>query len=70
MFDNEIEELIWTDSPNGVKVEGRVRAKGNAPTGGGFLDMLASLGKPASQVADEKRESYEAEKELEESLCE
>lgn len=67
LFDGEVAELSWADSDNGVKVEGRMKPRSNG-SGGGFMDMLAGLSKakPASQIAEEKREAYEAE----EALCE
>lgn len=67
LWDGPVGSLEWSDSENGVKVEGRVRAKpasggGGSGLGGGLLDMLSKASKAkTSQVADEKREAYEAE---------
>ena len=67
LWDGPVGSLEWSDSENGVKVEGRVKAKpasggGGAGLGGGLLDMLSKASKAkTSQVADEKREAYEAE---------
>lgn len=65
LFDGEIAELIWSDTANGIKVEGRLRTKpaNNNGGGGGLMDMLASLSKQkTAEVAAEKRADYEAEK--------
>ena len=68
LWDAPVGSLEWSDSENGVKVEGRVRPKpasgggGGGGLGGGILDMLSKASKAkTSQVADEKREAYEAE---------
>lgn len=65
MFDSEIQEFIWTDSPNGVKVEGRVNAgkPGGGGGGGGLLDMITGLSKKAT---NDKRESLTSEDAVEE----
>lgn len=68
LWDAPVGSLEWSDSEGGVRVEGRVRATkptsggGGGGLGGGLLDMLSKASKAkASQVADEKREAYEAE---------
>lgn len=43
LFDADIEELVFTDNDQGVKVEGRLK---RGPSGGGLLDLLATAGKP------------------------
>lgn len=65
LWDGPVGSLEWSDSEGGVKVEGRLRPKpvsGGGGLGGGILDMLSKASKAkTSQVADEKRETYEAE---------
>jgi hypothetical protein len=64
LWDAPVGSLEWHDSENGVKVDGRVSAKPTsspAARGGGILDMLAKASKAkTSQVAEAKREAYEA----------
>lgn len=64
LWDAPVGSLEWHDSENGVKVDGRVSAKPtSSPTarGGGILDMLAKASKAkTSQLAEAKREAYEA----------
>lgn len=50
LFDSEIAELVWSDSPNGVKVEGRVRAGKSGSGGGGLLDMLTGMSKAKTEA--------------------
>lgn len=66
LWDGPVSSLDWSDSPGGVRVEGRVKARPVSSSGtglsGGILDMLSKASKAkASQVTDEKRETYEAE---------
>ena len=65
LWDAPVGSLEWHDSENGVKVEGRVNARPTntaAARGGGILEMLAKASKAkTSQVANEKREEYDAE---------
>ena len=63
LWDAPVGSLEWHDSDNGVKVEGRIKAKPSGNGGaGGILDMLTKASKSrTAQVVDEKRESYEAE---------
>lgn len=57
LFDSEIEELVFTDSGNGCKVEGRITAvKGGQ--GAGLLDLISKASKASTQkTMIEKRES-------------
>ena len=57
LFDSDIQELVWSDTPNGVKVEGRVKAAPKGGAGGGLLDMLTSMSKAKT---DAKREELSA----------
>ena len=52
LFDGEIAELVFTDSANGCKVEGRTTKSGGGQ-GAGLLDLLSK----ASKKTIEKRES-------------
>lgn len=67
LWDAPVSSLEWHDSESGIKIDGRVRAKpasssGGGGLGGGILDMLSKASKAkTAQVADGKRESYEAE---------
>ena len=61
LFDSEIQELVWSDTANGVKVEGRTRP-GKPANAGGFLEMLSGLSKAKTeQMVAEKREELEPE---------
>lgn len=62
LFDSEIQELVWSDTANGVKVEGRTRTGKPAGNAGGFLEMLSGLSKAKTeQMVAEKREELEPE---------
>lgn len=69
LWDAPVGSLEWSDSENGVKVEGRAKAKpasggGGSGLGGGLFDMLSKASKAkTSQVADEKREAETVEPE-------
>lgn len=57
LFDGEIEELAFTDSANGCKVEGRLTRK-TAGQGAGLLDLLSKASKASTQkMIDDKRET-------------
>ena len=64
LWDAPVGSLEWHDSENGVKVDGRIAAKpASSPTarGVGIFDMLAKASKAkTSQLAEAKREAYEA----------
>lgn len=49
LFEGEVSEMTWTDSPNGVKVEGRTK-----PSGGGLLDLLAGASKQKTEQQVER----------------
>lgn len=57
LFDGDIEELVFTDTAAGCRVEGRLTAtKGGQ--GAGLLDLLSKASKASTQKKlDEKRES-------------
>lgn len=57
LFDADIEELIFTDTVNGCKVEGRITAAGGGQ-GAGLLDLLSKASKASTQkTIDRKREA-------------
>ena len=45
LFDGEVSEMTWTDTPSGVRVEGKTRSQ----TGGGFADLLTGLSKAKTE---------------------
>ena len=63
LFDSDIQELVWSDTPNGVKVEGRVKASAKpGGAGGGLLDMLTNMSKASTaNKANQLREAAETE---------
>ena len=54
LFDADIEELLFTDSANGCKVEGRVTAAKGSGQGAGLLDLLSKASKASTQKTIEK----------------
>ena len=57
LFDADIEELLFTDTANGCKVEGRLTAAGGGQ-GAGLLDLLSKASKASTQkTIDRKREA-------------
>lgn len=55
LFDGDVDSISWSDE-NGIRVESRLRKVANGNGMGGFLESL--MGKPAAQVAEEKRAEY------------
>lgn len=53
LFDADIEELVFTDSANGCKVEGRITKTGGGQ-GAGLLDLLSKASKASTQKTIEK----------------
>ncbi len=76
LWDGPVGSLEWSDSENGVKVEGRLKAKpvnGGAGRGGGILDMLSKASKANGAGGVAKRntgivETVEPESTEEESV--
>lgn len=57
LFDDDVDEVSWSDSDNGVTVTGKIRRAG-APGGGagGFLEMLTGASRQRTQnLVAEKR---------------
>lgn len=54
LFDADIEELAFTDSANGCKVEGRLTATKSGGQGGSLLDLLSKASKASTQKTIEK----------------
>ena len=52
LFDGDIEELVFTDSANGCKVEGRITKSGGQ--GSGLLDLLSKASKASTNKTIEK----------------
>ena len=62
LFDSEINELVWSDSDSGIKIEGRRKQRSSGGGAGGLLDMLASVSKSrTSEMVAEKRQQLQAE---------
>lgn len=58
LFDGDIEELVFTDTANGCKVEGRLTAAKGGGQGAGLLDLLSKASKASTQkTIDQKRET-------------
>lgn len=58
LFDADIEELAFTDSANGCRVEGRLTKSSGGGQGAGLLDILAKASKASAQkTINQKRES-------------
>ena len=53
LFDGEIAELVFTDSVNGCKVEGRI-TKTSVGQGAGLLDLLSKASKASTNKTIEK----------------
>ena len=61
LFDGEVNELVWADSDSGIRIEGRIKQRGN--NGGGLLDILANASKNrTAEMVAEKRQQLETEK--------
>lgn len=59
LFDCDVAELTWTDSANGVRVEGKTRSGGGG-AGAGIINMLTAVSKAkTNQTADQHRAAYE-----------
>lgn len=54
LFDADIEELVFTDTANGCKVEGRITAVKGVGQGAGLLDLLSKASKASTQKTIEK----------------
>lgn len=64
LFDSEVNELVWADTDNGIKIEGRIKQRNTSSGGaGGLLDMLANVSKNrTAEMVAEKRQQLETEK--------
>lgn len=54
LFDGDIEELVFTETANGCKVEGRLTAVKAGGQGAGLLDLLSKASKASTQKTIEK----------------
>lgn len=62
LFDGAVTELVWTDSPAGVRVDGKTRPP--AGSGGGLIGMLTAASKAKTQQAiEDKRAAYDEQDE-------
>lgn len=60
LFDGEVDEVNWSDSPNGVTVTGKVRGSGGG--GGGLLDILTAASRRSTEsMANQKKAELAAE---------
>lgn len=53
LFDADIEQLVFTDSVNGCKVEGRI-TKASGGQGAGLFDLISSASKSRTQQTKER----------------
>lgn len=60
LFDSQVDEFSWTDSPVGVTAAGKFKSadKGTA----GVAEFLGALSGKSKPSVDERRVAYEAEK--------
>lgn len=60
LFDGEVNEVVWSDGPNGIRVEGKTAASGG---GLNLLEMLTGASKAKTEsVIEDKKSAIEAEK--------
>ena len=67
LYDGEVNEVTWSDSDSGIKVEGRMRGSSGGGGGGGgisgFLEAITNASKNRTQeVVEEKRQQLNEEK--------
>jgi hypothetical protein len=56
LWDAEVNEVVWTDGPNGIRVDGKTGTGGGGM--GGLLDLLTGASKARTEaVVGEKRAS-------------
>lgn len=54
LFNGDIDELVWTDTPGGVKVEAKMKRAGGP--GSNLFDAISKASKASTQrMIDEKR---------------
>lgn len=51
LFDDDVNEVAWNDTPNGVRVEGRT---GIAPSGNSLLELIANASKARAEEEAEE----------------
>ncbi len=62
LFDGEVDELVWSDSANGVKVEGKMRKTANGGGAEQIVKMLSGMSKNKTQkMVEEKQAEYQSE---------
>lgn len=58
LFDGQVEGLVFTDTADGIKVEGRLKKTPSGGQGGTIFDLITKASKASTQkLAEEKRES-------------
>lgn len=56
LFDGAVEGLTFTDTANGIKIEGHLKKAASGGQGGTFFDLITKASKANTQkLADEKR---------------
>jgi len=59
LFDGEVNEVVWSDGPGGIRVEGK---NGNNAGMGGLLELLTGGSKARTEaIVEEKRATIAAE---------
>lgn len=62
LWDAEVDEVQWSDGPNGVAVAGKVRKSSTSAGAGAFLEKLVGATKAQTgAIAEAKRDEYLAE---------
>ncbi len=57
LHDDEVDEIVWSDGPGGVSVQGKVKRPGGG-AGKGLLEMLTETRRQATEkeIAERRRE--------------
>ena len=50
LYDNDVDEIVWTDKADGVSIQGKLKGQGGSTaTGRGLFDMLTSASRQKTE---------------------
>lgn len=49
LYDNDVDEIVWTDKEDGVSIQGKLKGQGGGGTGRGLFDMLTSASRQKTE---------------------